>query len=102
MLQLGDIDLAPGAADLAGSAPDLAGSAPDLAAPSADLGLVVTAGDTCAGAAMLTAGVTYNDQDTTGLADDYHVGALAAGGCGRNDNIYKEPDAAWAITVPAG
>ena len=94
-VDLAGVDLASG--DLARV--DLASGDRTLAADGAG---TIAPADTCAAAPTLVPGVEYPDQDTTGLADDYHIGALSNGTCNRNDNVYKEPDAAYAVTVPAG
>jgi hypothetical protein len=108
MLQFGNEDLAT-ANDLAGR--DFAGidlsQLPDLAVPSDLAGSDLTSGtvtqaDTCGAAAAITAGTRYDDLDTTGLTDDYHIGALSNGTCNTNDNVYHGPDAAYSISVPSG
>src|SRR5262245_44102815 len=62
---------------------DLATSG-DLRLPPPDGSGTISVSDTCGSAPALSAGLLYDDQDTTGLADDYHIGALAAGGCNTN------------------
>jgi hypothetical protein len=122
MLQFGDEDMAV-AGDLAGAPlPDLTSAAVDLAGvdlagvdlralpdlavavdfSGVDLLGTITPGDTCGTAPSLVPNLVYDDQDTTNLANDYQIGALAAGGCNMSANVYKEHDAAYTISVPNG
>lgn len=76
---------------------------PDLYTPPPDGGVPVNGGETCANAPFLPAGVLVQNQDTTGMLNDYDYGVSPSTACaGPFGYTYDGPDGVYRFSIPAG
>jgi hypothetical protein len=79
---------------------------PDLYTPPApvpDGGVPTNGAELCAGAPALPAGVLVQNQDTTGMTNDYDYGVSPSSACaGPFGYTYDGPDGVYTFSIPAG